>query len=75
MGRSSEIQTYKGGKGCLGGRPNFALWVVNNLDSGPSARKTYHVGDQVVHALDGLDLDIGTNEYVALMGPSGWASR
>ena len=34
-------------------------------------RKTYHVGDQVVHALDGLDLDIGTNEYVALMGPSG----
>ena len=34
-------------------------------------RKTYHVGDQVVHALDGLYLDIGTNEYVALMGPSG----
>ena len=34
-------------------------------------RKTYHVGGQVVHALDGLDLDIGTNEYVALMGPSG----
>ena len=34
-------------------------------------RKTYHVGDQVVHALDGLDLDIRANEYVALMGPSG----
>ena len=34
-------------------------------------RKTYQVGDQVVHALDGLDLDIRTNEYVALMGPSG----
>jgi len=34
-------------------------------------RKTYHVGDQVVHALDGLDLDIRVNEYVALMGPSG----
>ncbi|MAB74658.1 MAG: macrolide ABC transporter ATP-binding protein [Flavobacteriales bacterium] len=34
-------------------------------------RKTYHVGDQVVHALDGLDLDIHANEYVALMGPSG----
>ena len=34
-------------------------------------RKTYHVGDQVVHALDGLDLDIHSNEYVALMGPSG----
>jgi putative ABC transport system ATP-binding protein len=34
-------------------------------------RKTYHVGSQVVHALDGLDLDIQANEYVALMGPSG----
>ena len=34
-------------------------------------RKTYHVGDQVVHALNGLDLDIHANEYVALMGPSG----
>ena len=34
-------------------------------------RKTYHVGDQVVHALDGLDLNIHANEYVALMGPSG----
>ena len=34
-------------------------------------RKTYHVGDQMVQALDGLDLDIHTNEYVALMGPSG----
>ena len=34
-------------------------------------RKTYHVGDQMVQALDGLDLDIQANEYVALMGPSG----
>lgn len=34
-------------------------------------RKTYQVGSQVVHALDGLDLDIESNEYVALMGPSG----
>ncbi len=34
-------------------------------------RKTYHVGDQMVRALDGLDLDIRANEYVALMGPSG----
>ena len=42
-----------------------ALLQARNL------RKTYHVGDQVVHALDGLDLDIQANEYVALMGPSG----
>ena len=34
-------------------------------------RKTYYVGDQMVQALDGLDLDIHANEYVALMGPSG----
>ena len=34
-------------------------------------RKTYHVGDQMVQALDGLDLDIHANEYIALMGPSG----
>ncbi len=34
-------------------------------------RKTYRIGDQVVHALDGLDLDIEHNEYAALMGPSG----
>ena len=33
-----------------------------------SLRKTYQIGDQVVHA---LDLDIARNEYVALMGPSG----
>lgn len=34
-------------------------------------RKTYHIGTQQVHALDGLDLGIDINEYVALMGPSG----
>ncbi len=34
-------------------------------------RKTYRIGEQVVHALDGLDLDVAQNEYAALMGPSG----
>ena len=34
-------------------------------------RKTYHIGTQQVHALDGLDLTINVNDYVALMGPSG----
>jgi putative ABC transport system ATP-binding protein len=34
-------------------------------------RKTYSVGSQEVHALDGLDLDINRGDYVALMGPSG----
>jgi putative ABC transport system ATP-binding protein len=33
--------------------------------------KTYVMGDQEVQALDGLDLDIGSGEFVAIMGPSG----
>ena len=33
--------------------------------------RTYQVGDQEVRALDGVDLDIAPNEYVAIMGPSG----
>ncbi len=33
--------------------------------------KTYQMGSHVVYALDGADLDVTANEYVALMGPSG----
>ena len=33
--------------------------------------KTYTMGDQEVRALAGVSLDIGKNEYVAVMGPSG----
>jgi putative ABC transport system ATP-binding protein len=33
--------------------------------------KTYVMGTEKVHALNGIDLDIFRNEYVALMGPSG----
>lgn len=33
--------------------------------------RDFPVGDQVVHALDHLDLDIGPGEYVSIMGPSG----
>ena len=33
--------------------------------------KTYVMGDQVVRALDGLNLDIFDGEFVAIMGPSG----
>jgi putative ABC transport system ATP-binding protein len=33
--------------------------------------KTYVMGDQVVRALDGLDLEIREGEFVAIMGPSG----
>jgi ABC-type lipoprotein export system ATPase subunit len=34
-------------------------------------RKTYSLGEVEVTALDGVSLDIGHGEYVALMGPSG----
>ncbi len=33
--------------------------------------KHYKIGDEIIKALNGVDLSIGKNEYVALMGPSG----
>ena len=33
--------------------------------------RSYPMGDTIVHALRGVDLDIGRGEYVAIMGPSG----
>jgi len=47
------------------------LSTMKTLISLQELRKTYTIGTQVVHALDGLDLQIDRNEYVALMGPSG----
>ena len=34
-------------------------------------KKIYQMGTERVHALDGVDLEIQPNEYVAIMGPSG----
>ena len=33
--------------------------------------KTYHLGDEVVHALDGISLEVHPGEFVAIMGASG----
>jgi putative ABC transport system ATP-binding protein len=33
--------------------------------------RTYQMGGEVIHALEGITLDIVSNEYVAIMGPSG----
>lgn len=33
--------------------------------------RIYKVGVERIHALDGINLEIGENEYVAIMGPSG----
>jgi len=34
-------------------------------------RKTYQMGRQKVHALDGIDLSVAQNTFYAIMGPSG----
>jgi len=34
-------------------------------------RKEYNVGGEIVHALDGVTLDVVEGEYLAIMGPSG----
>jgi putative ABC transport system ATP-binding protein len=46
------------------------------VDSGIAIRtealtKTYEMGTELVHALQGIDLEICKGEYVAIMGPSG----
>jgi putative ABC transport system ATP-binding protein len=33
--------------------------------------KLYHVGEEALRALDGVSLEIGAGEFVAIMGPSG----
>jgi len=33
--------------------------------------RTYEMGDQVLNALDGMDLEISRNEYIAIIGASG----
>lgn len=33
--------------------------------------KHFKMGSQTIRAVDGVDLDVGKNEYMALMGPSG----
>jgi putative ABC transport system ATP-binding protein len=34
-------------------------------------RKTYHMGEVVIHALDGIDFTINEGEFVIIVGPSG----
>jgi putative ABC transport system ATP-binding protein len=45
--------------------PRDAVIVTRNL------QRHYDIGGEVVHALQGVDLTIRQNEFVAIMGPSG----
>jgi putative ABC transport system ATP-binding protein len=50
--------------------------AVAEIASGPiielhGIRRTYRMGGETIHALDGVDLVIERNEYAAIMGPSG----
>lgn len=44
---------------------------MSALISTKALAKTYQMGDSIVHALDGVNIDIDTGEFVAIMGASG----
>ena len=44
---------------------------MGSLISLQSIKRHYEVGDELVRALDGVDLNINHNEYISIMGPSG----
>jgi putative ABC transport system ATP-binding protein len=45
----------------------LATYVVRAL----SVRKTYRMGEELVHALNGVDFSVHAGEYISIMGPSG----
>jgi len=47
------------------------LRQMNEIISIQHVKKTYQIGDEIIHALKDVSLTIYKNEYVALMGPSG----
>jgi putative ABC transport system ATP-binding protein len=44
---------------------------MSNIIQFTNITKFYQVGEEKVHALDGVSIQIQKNEYVAIMGPSG----
>jgi putative ABC transport system ATP-binding protein len=47
--------------------PEIADAVIQTRD----LRRSYPMGEETVHALQGIDLTIDSGEYIAIMGPSG----
>jgi putative ABC transport system ATP-binding protein len=63
MGTTAERQIVVGQAGAA---PD-PKWVIVTR----GIKREYDMGGEIVRALRGLDLAIGRNEYVAIMGPSG----
>jgi putative ABC transport system ATP-binding protein len=63
MGTTAERQAVVGQAGAAPDKK----WVIVTR----GIKREYDMGGEIVRALRGIDLAIGRNEYVAIMGPSG----
>jgi len=63
LGETAERQVVTGKPGAA---PE-SKWIIVTR----GVKREYDMGGEVVRALRGVDLAIGRNEYVAIMGPSG----
>jgi putative ABC transport system ATP-binding protein len=50
---------------------NTAPSVIREIVRTQDVRKTYAMGNERVHALQGISLTILAGEYISIMGPSG----
>jgi putative ABC transport system ATP-binding protein len=63
LGETAERQVVTGKAGAA---PD-SKWIIVTR----GVKREYDMGGEIVRALRGIDLAIGRNEYVAIMGPSG----